>query len=132
MFNVRILTYVTAGVNVRLWVWDVQQAGGTDAELPLQNVDNVNALCSAMSWCIVVPWLVCLGFFVLLHQKGYYAADRDRERASEAREHQVRSALADPRIRAALADPEHYARLRAALHTLQSQGGVEAAAEAVL
>lgn len=39
--------------------------------------ENVGALGSAMSWCITVPWLICLATFVLLHERGYYAVDRD-------------------------------------------------------
>ena len=44
---------------------------------------NVAALGRAMGWCIVVPWMICLGTFVLLHEKGYYAHDRDAAHAAE-------------------------------------------------
>ena len=62
--------------------------------------ENVAALGCAMSWCITVPWLVCLATFVFLHERKYYAADRDAVNAAEAAlDHAVYASADGPKHR---------------------------------
>jgi MFS family permease len=60
----------------------LSESGGVAAARMLSiNQNNVAALSKALSWCVSVPWLICLLTFVVLHRGNFFAQDRNRARA---------------------------------------------------